>query len=84
MACSLGNRDWRVLRKTDIFPKKGRRTGLVDLWQGLTQAFWLVVTLDAELAEIALRSLRVTLTALVLGCAIALPLAALLAVRRFR
>ena len=64
--------------------KKGRRTGLVDLWQGLTQAFWLVATLDAELAEIALRSLRVTLTALVLGCAISLPLAALLAVRRFR
>ena len=40
---------------------------MVDLWQGLSQAFWLVVTLDAELAEIALRSLRVTLTALVLG-----------------
>lgn len=57
---------------------------MVDLWQGLTQAFWLVATLDAELAEIALRSLRVTLTALALGCAIALPLAALLAVRRFR
>ncbi|MEL6573825.1 MAG: ABC transporter permease [Pseudomonadota bacterium] len=57
---------------------------MVDLWQGLSQAFWLVVTFDAELAEIALRSLRVTLTALVFGCAIAMPLAALLAVRRFR
>lgn len=57
---------------------------MVDLWQGLSQAFWLVVTLDAELAEIALRSLRVTFTALALGCLIAMPLAALLAVRRFR
>ncbi len=42
------------------------------------------MTLDGELAEIALRSLRVTLSALVLGCLIAMPLAALLAVRRFR
>ena len=57
---------------------------MVDLWQGLSQAFWLVVTLDAELAEIALRSLRVTFTALGLGCLIAMPLAALRAVRRFR
>ena len=57
---------------------------MVDLWDGLSQAFWLVVTLDAELAEIALRSLYVTLTALVIACVIAFPLAALLAVRRFR
>ncbi|MGR3493165.1 MAG: ABC transporter permease [Shimia sp.] len=55
-----------------------------DLWRGLTQAFWLVVTLDAELLEIALRSLQVTLAALAFACLIALPLAALLAVRRFR
>ncbi|TCS65265.1 ABC transporter permease [Primorskyibacter sedentarius] len=57
---------------------------MVDLWSGLSQAFWLVVTLDAELLEIALRSLRVTLSALVVACLIALPLAGLLAVRRFR
>ena len=57
---------------------------MVDLWSGLSQAFWLVVTLDAELVEIALRSLRVTLSALVVACLIALPLAGLLAVRRFR
>ena len=57
---------------------------MTDLWQGLAQAFWLVVTFDAELAEIALRSLRITFTALALACAIALPLAAFLAVRRFR
>tara|TARA_B110000977_G_scaffold136009_1_gene172945 strand:- start:76 stop:258 length:183 start_codon:yes stop_codon:yes gene_type:complete len=44
----------------------------------------LLVTLDRDLVEITLRSLQVTLTALVIGFAIALPLAALLAVRRFR
>lgn len=57
---------------------------MVDLWEGLRQAFWLVVTLDGELAAIALRSLHVTLTALVIASAIAMPLAAVLAVRRFR
>lgn len=57
---------------------------MVDLWEGLRQAFWLVLSLDAELLDIALRSLYVTLTALVLACAIGFPLAALLAVRRFR
>jgi len=57
---------------------------MVDLWDGLTQAFWLVFTLDAELAEIAIRSLYVTLTALVIASVIAFPLAAFLAVRRFR
>ncbi len=57
---------------------------MVDLWGGLSQAFWLIVTLDGDMLDIALRSLRVTLTALVLACAIALPLAAFLAVRRFK
>lgn len=57
---------------------------MTDLWEGLVRAFWLVVTLDAELAEITLRSLQVTFSALVIASAIALPLAALLAVRRFR
>ncbi|MEL7013767.1 MAG: ABC transporter permease, partial [Pseudomonadota bacterium] len=55
-----------------------------DLWGGLVQAFWLIVTGDADLLEITLRSLYVTLAALVIACVIALPLAALLAVKRFR
>lgn len=55
-----------------------------DLWDGLSQAFWLMVTLDGDLIEITLRSLRVTVTALVIASCIALPLGALLAVRRFR
>lgn len=55
-----------------------------EIWGGLQAAFWLVVTLDADLVEISLRSLRVTLTALFFASLIAFPLAALLAVRRFR
>lgn len=55
-----------------------------DLWDGVAQAFWLVVSLDPDLVEISLRSLRVTLSALVIASAIALPMAAILSVRRFR
>lgn len=55
-----------------------------ELWQGIATAFELVFTLDAELAEITFRSLKVTLSALLIGSAIAMPLAAVLAVRRFR
>ncbi|MEP2782548.1 MAG: ABC transporter permease [Pseudoruegeria sp.] len=55
-----------------------------DLWSGVSQAFWLLLTLDADLLEITLRSLRVTLSALCIACLIALPLSAYLAVRRFR
>lgn len=55
-----------------------------DLWSGLAQAAWLIVTFDAELAEISERSLQVSLGALLVASAIAMPLAALLAVKRFR
>lgn len=55
-----------------------------DLWNGLAQAAWLVVTFNAELVEIAGRSLQVSLSALVVASLIAMPLAALLAVKRFR
>lgn len=55
-----------------------------DLWAGMLQAFWMVLSLDQELAEITMRSLQVTLVALVISASIALPLAAILAVRRFR
>ncbi|SFM35366.1 ABC transporter permease [Shimia aestuarii] len=55
-----------------------------DLWDGLSQAWILLWTLDADLVEITARSLQVTLTALAIASAIALPLGAFLAVRRFR
>ncbi|WP_319823986.1 ABC transporter permease [Thalassovita sp.] len=57
---------------------------MVDIWEGLAQAIYLCVTLDPILVEIALRSLRVTVSALFFACLIAMPLAALLAIRRFR
>ena len=55
-----------------------------DLWRGLWQAIQLVVSLNPDLIEITLRSLQVTLSALLFSALIAFPLAAVLAVRRFR
>jgi tungstate transport system permease protein len=55
-----------------------------DILDGIRQAFLLLWTLDSDLVEITLRSLQVTLSALVIASAIALPLGAYLAVRRFR
>ena len=55
-----------------------------DIWTGLMQALWLLVHFDQDLYEIVLRSLYVTLSALVLACAIAMPLAAYLAINRFK
>ena len=57
---------------------------MTDIWDGLRAAFWLVVSLDRDLVEITLRSLHVSLSALVIACVIALPCGAWLAVRRFR
>lgn len=54
-----------------------------ELLQGIIQAFWLIITLDPDLVEITLRSLQVTFSALIVASLIALPLAALLSVRRF-
>lgn len=55
-----------------------------DIWTGLMQALWLLVHFDQDLYEIVLRSLYVTMSALVLACAIAMPLAAYLAINRFK
>ena len=55
-----------------------------DILQGLYQAGRLIVTLDADLLEISLRSLYVTLTAVAIAALIGLPMGAWLAVRRFR
>ena len=54
-----------------------------DIVAGLAAAARLIVTLDAELVEISLRSLQVTLSALVIACVIAIPLGTFLAVQRF-
>ncbi len=55
-----------------------------DIVEGLWQAARLVVTLDADLAEITLRSLQVTVTATVIASVIGLPMGAWIAVNRFR
>ena len=55
-----------------------------DLIDGLAGAFRLVVTLDAELIEIASRSLYVSFSATLIASAIGLPLGAWIAVSRFR
>ena len=55
-----------------------------DLWQGLAQAFWLVVTFDASLVEITARSLRVTLSAVFIATLIGVPFGVWLALNRFR
>ncbi len=55
-----------------------------DIWDGIVQAFTLIYTLDSDLIEISLRSLQVTLSALAISCIIALPMAAVLTIRRFK
>jgi tungstate transport system permease protein len=55
-----------------------------EIGAGLVSAFWLIVTLDADLVDIALRSLQVSVTALVIASVIALPFGTWLAIRRFR
>lgn len=55
-----------------------------DVASGIAQAFWLIVALDAELFEIILLSLQVTLSAVVIASLVGIPLGAWLAVNRFR
>lgn len=55
-----------------------------EIAQGLSAAFWLIVSLDADLVDISLRSLQVSVIATLVASAVALPLGAWLAVYRFR
>lgn len=55
-----------------------------DLWSGLGEAFSLIISMDSDLFEIVLRSLHVTLSAVVIASILGLPLGAWLAVNRFR
>ena len=55
-----------------------------DILEGFKQAIMLIVSLDADLYEIVILSLRVTLTAVVIASLIGIPLGAWLAVNRFR
>jgi len=55
-----------------------------EILEGLGQAVRLIVSLDPDLIEISLLSLRVTLSAVVIASVIGMPLGCWLAVRRFR
>ncbi len=55
-----------------------------DILQGFKEAASLIITLDPDLLEIVLLSLRVTVTAVLIASAIGLPLGAWIAVNRFR
>lgn len=57
---------------------------MTDILEGLKQAFMLIVSFDADLYEIVLLSLQVTLTAVLIASLIGIPLGAWLAVNRFR
>jgi tungstate transport system permease protein len=57
----------------------------VDLiWEGLKQAFWLLVHLDHDVVWVTLLSLRVSLLATALSLLIGIPFGTILALRRFR
>ena len=55
-----------------------------EIWAGLQAALRLIVTFDRDLVEITLRSLQVSLSALVIASLLALPFGTWLAIRRFR
>jgi len=55
-----------------------------EILEGLGQAALLIISLDPDLIEISLLSLRVTLGAVAIASAIGMPLGCWLAVRRFR
>jgi tungstate transport system permease protein len=57
---------------------------LSELWQGLTRAIGLLISLDPEVMEIAGRSLRISGTACLLASLICLPLGSLIHFRQFR
>lgn len=57
---------------------------MYEIGQGLMAGLVLIVTFDADLYEIAARSLHVTLTAVAVASAMAIPFGAWLAVNRFR
>jgi len=57
---------------------------LAELWQGLIKAIQLIATLDAEVMEIAGRSLAISATSCSIASLICLPLGSLIHFSRFR
>ncbi len=57
---------------------------MTEIGQAFYLAIQLVASLDADLAEIVLLSLKVSLTAVAIACVIAMPLGAMIGMGRFR
>jgi tungstate transport system permease protein len=53
------------------------------MWQGITRAFWLIVTGDPEVLEIALLSLKISVSATLLALLLGIPVGSVLALTRF-
>ena len=57
---------------------------MTEIWHGLTRAIELIVSLDPEVMEIAGRSLRISVTSVLLASLICIPLGSLIHFRQFR
>jgi ABC-type tungstate transport system substrate-binding protein len=51
-----------------------------EIWAGIAEAFRLIWSLDEDLIDITIRSLKVSLTALFIACTLALPFGTWLAI----
>ena len=51
------------------------------IWQGLKEGIWLILNFDAEIMQITLLSLRVSLTALLISALVGIPAGAVLALK---
>jgi tungstate transport system permease protein len=57
---------------------------LTEIWHGLIKAIELIITLDPEVMQIAGRSLRISVTSVLLASVICLPLGSLIHFNQFR
>jgi len=57
---------------------------LTEIWHGLLKAIELIITLDPEVMQIAGRSLRISVTSVLLASIICLPLSSLIHFNQFR
>lgn len=56
---------------------------MTEMWQGLTKAIELIVSLDPEVMQIAGRSLQIALTSAIIGSIICIPIGSLIHFNRF-
>jgi tungstate transport system permease protein len=54
------------------------------IWQGITRAFWLILMGDPEVLEIAILSLKISISATLLALLLGIPVGSVLALTRFR